>query len=314
MLEELKSKFYSGNKGELIYFLSEIIGKKTPTVKTIKKHCEYSSYISSTNVDALTTFSAYLRFIEIENEKVSLTSEFKSLIADKVLLNQMISEKILKKLMELVPNPNLFHYDIAEHAYRIRNELIPLALGIFRDVLVSLAVFIIKRDDSKTYFLLSESYEDILANAIAETPRKITLEQLLKTLELQAEMGREAELLVMRFETKRLEGKLPKRISEVDVAAGFDIMSYDSINSITFDRFIEVKAVGKSLTFHWTSNEIAKANLLGNQYWLYLVDIQKAKSDEFYEPFVIQNPDSTIVSPSWLRESESFIVRRLDEF
>jgi hypothetical protein len=152
-----------------------------------------------------------------------------------------------------------------------------------------------------------------VVGALTKAHKKLTIEQLKRNLEEQANLGKEAELIVMNYETKRLGNcKSPKLISEVDVAAGFDIMSYESGDSPVFDRFIEVKSKGKNSSFFWTANEIAKAKLLGNRYYLYLVDISQSRTDAHYEPRIINNPVAEIISPNWLLEPKSFFVSHID--
>ena len=45
-----------------------------------------------------------------------------------------------------------------------------------------------------------------------------------------------------------------KRISEIDVSAGYDIVSFNSSQSQKLDRFIEVKAISNN-GFYWSKNE-----------------------------------------------------------
>ena len=81
----------------------------------------------------------------------------------------------------------------------------------------------------------------------------------------------------MKYEKKRLgvegENKV-KRISEIDVTAGYDIVSANSPNSTVANRFIEVKAVSEN-GFYWSKNEYDIAKLLAADYYLYLVDLSK---------------------------------------
>jgi hypothetical protein len=48
----------------------------------------------------------------------------------------------------------------------------------------------------------------------------------------------------MEYERQRLmdKGKSIERISPYDVTAGYDILSYDNVDSTEYDRFIEVKS------------------------------------------------------------------------
>ena len=104
--------------------------------------------------------------------------------------------------------------------------------------------------------------------------------------------------------------KVVRIISEVDVTAGYDIVSFNSPQSQEPDRFIEVKAVSNS-GFHWSKNEYEIAKLHGEKYFLYLIDLSKT-ADAEYNPVIITNPALTVMdSPDWLIEPESYYIRKI---
>lgn len=101
-----------------------------------------------------------------------------------------------------------------------------------------------------------------------------------------------------------------RRISEVDVTAGYDIISYDSVKSKETDRFIEVKAISTS-GFYWSKNEYETAKLKGETYYLYLVDLHKINQPD-YMPEIVQNPAVAIMeSEAWLVEAQSYSIRHI---
>lgn len=83
--------------------------------------------------------------------------------------------------------------------------------------------------------------------------------------EHQELQGERAEQFVLSYEAKRLEGHPTlskiKQISVIDVTAGYDILSYNGVDSEKLDRFIEVKSYLGSPHFYWSQNEIEKARL-----------------------------------------------------
>ena len=92
------------------------------------------------------------------------------------------------------------------------------------------------------------------------------------------------------------------------MAAGYDIVSYDSDEAVEYDRFIEVKSYVGSPHFYWSNNEIETAKLYGNKYYIYLVDASKM-IDEKYVPDIICNPAEEIIeSAKWIVNPISFIV------
>ncbi len=62
------------------------------------------------------------------------------------------------------------------------------------------------------------------------------------------------------------------RVSKEKTDAGYDIASFSGEKiSLIFDRFIEVKATtGNYPMFYWSENEIEKAKIIGEQYFIYL--------------------------------------------
>lgn len=105
-------------------------------------------------------------------------------------------------------------------------------------------------------------------------------------------------------------GEKVRRISEIDVAAGYDIVSFDSNQSLEPDRFIEVKAVSNA-GFYWSRNEYEIAKLKGDTYYLYLVDLNRIDEQD-YSPQMIQNPAVNVMdTDEWFVESQSYYVKHI---
>jgi len=137
-----------------------------------------------------------------------------------------------------------------------------------------------------------------------EISRKMSLQKLLKNLDKQQEQGEKGEKFVINYENNRLKGhpriKDIKQISQIDVCAGFDIVSFDNLNSDNLDRMIEVKTFEGTPHFYWSSNERKQAALIANHYYIYMVDYSKIKTVG-YEPVIIQNPIEYFKNnPQWL--------------
>lgn len=145
------------------------------------------------------------------------------------------------------------------------------------------------------------------------TPRRAkSAERLAADLARQAEAGAAAEIWVVQFERERLSGHplrdQIRRVSEQDVAAGYDIISFASVHSIRHDRFIEVKSHGDRKVFHWSRNEIATAVEFGEDYALYLVDRDRCRLAG-YSPHIITGPTPemfALPNSGWRVEATSF--------
>src|SRR3546814_1902936 len=87
-------------------------------------------------------------------------------------------------------------------------------------------------------------------DANKKTPRRAkSAERLAADLARQAEAGAAAAIWVVQYERERLSGhpmqEQIRRVSEDDVSAGTDLVSFASVHSIRHDRFIEVKSHGE---------------------------------------------------------------------
>ncbi len=101
-------------------------------------------------------------------------------------------------------------------------------------------------------------------------------EDFRKLQERRFEIGQLGEKYIVKYERRNLIkigrndlADKVRRISEEDIGAGYDILSFD-INGGS--KYIEVKTTtGTGSTFELTANELHTAEKLGQQYWLYFV-------------------------------------------
>lgn len=78
------------------------------------------------------------------------------------------------------------------------------------------------------------------------------------------------------------------RISPVDVAAGYDVISVEPDET---PRYIEVKSsTGERLRFEWSAGERRFAAEMGDRYWIYFVPLSDVLQDRSLPIFLIQNP------------------------
>jgi uncharacterized protein DUF3883 len=111
-------------------------------------------------------------------------------------------------------------------------------------------------------------------------PKGMTEEELLHLLDAQRARGRAAEEFVVKLERARLEQEGRRdlaqhviRVSESDIAAGYDIRSFSSNGA---PRYIEVKSsVGRELRFEWSEGERERAASLAGAYWVYFVPLAR---------------------------------------
>ncbi len=139
--------------------------------------------------------------------------------------------------------------------------------------------------------------------------------------QLKEEVGRKAESWVINYERERLREypslqRKIEHVSEVNIGAGYDVLSYEGQQLTGFPaiyRYIEVKAVNLGFSrFYLSRNEIevAKRNL--QRYFLYLVHYQNSHEFSVRNLEIIQNPFENLIlnSQDWNCEVESYMFRK----
>lgn len=199
------------------------------------------------------------------------------------------------------------HYDETKNQFYIYVNHIPLQYMGLAMLMEQTGEF--ERVKAREYFIGIKNYQE----KIKKKP-VVSIEELQKKLLRDSEIGEQAEKFAWEYETIRLKqagiDKEPLRISNIDVMAGYDMVSYESTMSESYDRFIEVKAVSKS-GFFWSRNEYETAKLKGDNYFLYLVDLRKV-DEPGYVPEMIQNPAINIMqADGWFVIAESYNIKRV---
>ena len=112
----------------------------------------------------------------------------------------------------------------------------------------------------------------------------------------------------MKYEKQRLENKTGiDWVAEYSIAEGYDISSFQKIDSEINDCFIEVKSYAGNPYFFWSRNEIDISRIKGENYFLYLVDRNKIKN---YIPLIIQDPYNKVMlnDNEWDKQAEKYKV------
>ncbi len=117
-----------------------------------------------------------------------------------------------------------------------------------------------------------------------------------------AEQGLAAERFVLKYERRRLKGHVflneIDHVALKDVSLGFDILSLNSISDLTFSRKIEVKSWTHTKRFFLSRNEYVAAKKYGQNYFLYLVDMNKIY-EPGYAPEIHADPALLMESGDW---------------
>lgn len=166
---------------------------------------------------------------------------------------------------------------------------------------------------SQELFVVTGTYKAAILQFMDESSdfTDIQFEAQLRDKRLSGEI---AEAFVLHFEIDRLssighrvEAACVNRIGKIRVNAGYDINSFDGKSTrLTHDRFIEVKGSGQAtVRFIWSTNEMKKAEELGDRYWIYFVGgVNRKNSTVTREPIMIQNPISRLAADSRFSRSQ----------
>lgn len=314
MLDALKNLKYHGGKEGLLFFICDVIGNGQIKIRDAEVICAHAPGKHYLSVGDLISYCHALGWIEVSEDVVSISPIIATLLNDKDKLNDALIVSTVNQLFkENVMDSSMFCYDSVQFSYTFKNELLPLSLSSVRNVLISQGFLIPLRDTQGTRFHISPAYDALVAKHCKERRKQLSLEQLKKQLERNELAGEKAELFVLECEKRRLGLPLSekvRRISEIDVTAGYDIVSFDSPQSREPDRFIEVKAVS-SAGFYWSKNEYEIAKLKGDMYYLYLIEIGSIDEQD-YSPQIIQNPAVNVMdAEEWFVEAQSYFIKRV---
>ena len=315
MLDELKNLEYHGGKDGLLFFICDVIGCNGITACDAEIICSHAPGKRLLSVADLVNYCVAFGWIKIESDFLRISPPLTAFINDKNALNEKLIQSTVEHLFESeIFNSCLFSYDVVQSCYSFKNELLPLSFSAVRNVLISQGFLVAERGIQGTRFYIMPIYDSIVAKHCKSKRKQVTIEQLKKQLEANELAGEKAELFVLSFEKTRIGCPLCagiKRISEIDTSAGYDIVSFDSLQSRVPDRFIEVKAVS-SAGFFWSKNEYEMAKLKGEKYYLYLVELSHI-NEPGYAPEMIQNPASNVMnSDSWFVEAQSYHIKRVE--
>lgn len=307
-----------GTKDEVACFLCSIIGSRAISLEDIGTLCSHVRGDLSLKPEALTDFLSFVRIIDLDatNRMVSLPSQYADLADDpEEMIAAVVSATVDELFSRGIITGEHFAYDSARDTYTFNNERLALEWSSVRNLLISCGFLRVRAEDYRTVFEVSSGYEEILGKITQTHRRRISLESLKARILEDEEVGEIAEEYALAYEKERIKDPEKalriKRISMIDVSAGYDIVSFEGPGSEGYDRLVEVKAVSKNSGFYWSKNEMESARLYGVHYHLCLVDLGKI-DDHSYEPYILADPITTVAnSEEWLLEPQSFFVRQV---
>lgn len=267
MLKEISNcrNFLDFNK---MIMLLNLLKSNPYSLQEIRKFFNDNAVILR-NMDDTIILLEIIGILEIKDEICKLVNQ-ECEVEIEYFIQKLLDSIIEKKIVEFSNLDNDCFLAIDYSFYALRNLL--------------LAENIIENYPISNLYLLNSMHLDKYKHFMK---RKFTKEQLIKKLEKQDEYGEQAELFVIDYEKKTLNGKSPiLHVALEDAGAGYDIKSYLEEDSVSHNKFIEVKCfsllTGK---FFISRNEIEVSRKLKDYYFLYLVESTFTR-----QPYIIQNP------------------------
>ena len=324
MLEDLK--IYD-NLGTPRYFWELFYQLKKKGLWTEK---EISLYFFNRIIDDRSIFDGCVPLLKLskiiyvteKSNEIEIMFPYRNIFHSEQLCQQKLLEGFLLALRRDENFYNILSsewcsYDIIYKAVQIDYSAFGLRYANIRKLLIDFDFLRPHPDFPHKKLLVNPGWKKYFDNMFAPEirKRKIGIEELRKNIEQQQMNGEEAEKFVLEFERSRLNKKDGiEWIAPYDSGAGFDILSFDKLESNKNDRFIEVKSFAGSPYFYWSKNEIEKAKKLSNQYFLYLVDRDKI-SEVNYTPIMIKNPNCNIFSDkNWGGDVQSWFFSYENNF
>lgn len=264
---------------------------------------KYNRY--SINFKDTLSFLYGIRLINYKDKKIVLKKIYQDFLIlyklsgydDKILRDFFIKEFVFKEnfLADYIDNfLSNFIYDNSTYKFKVKSPQKILYSGI-RNFLSELGF--LKIDLEHGIYTISQQFFETYRKKSYK--KKLTLAKLKNIIKEKEQLGYDAELIIIDFEKKKLS-KLKfllqkiEHISQYDVNAGYDIKSYkdkldDNLKPIPI--FIEVKAVPFwNYEFNWTKNEINKAKILKEKYYLYLLPVLSRKNFDIENLKIIEDP------------------------
>ena len=229
--------------------------------------------------------------------------DFKQSIFKKLSMNDNYASLIKNYLINFSLDSNsVYSFKPQNYYNRATSDL--------RNFLISTQII---KEDNNRYILLDENIYTLFKKKIRSP------DVLKKILEQQEKFGLEAENVVFKYEKnklKKLDKNLsPIHISQEDVDAGYDILSYEKHKDTFKKIFIEVKGISRSdYRFYLSINESVVAEKYKEDYYLYLIprDFSKPEKFDLTKMIKINNITKNVLDnkKEWKISTSTFLIKK----
>lgn len=276
---------------------------------------------SALNFNETIDFMQELNLLRIRGNKVVVKPKYRELAKDirhSQRPEQLVREFILSHLFNQRSSFSGYVHDFMSkfHFKDEQCEFAPDAMqrleySGLRNFLIDLEF--LKLDPTEMKYIILPEYAPIYADLMK--PKHMSPDGFIKIQQKRTEIGKAAELQIIKYEKKRLR-KFPQLVEKIehiatkDVVAGYDIKSFEGKrdeSGLYIPRFIEVKAVScYDYRFNWTKNEIETSKRLGQNYFLYLLPVLGKNGFDLESLKMIKDPYLNVYEndTKWVRTDE----------
>ena len=229
--------------------------------------------------------------------------DFKQSIFKKLSMNDNYASLIKNYIINFSQDSNsVYSFKPQNYYNRATSDL--------RNFLISTQII---KEDNNRYILLDENIYNLIKKKIRSP------DVLKKILEQKEKFGLEAENVVFQYEKnklKKLDKNLkPIHISQQDVDAGYDILSYEKHKDTFKKIFIEVKGISRSdYRFYLSINESMVAEKYKEDYYLYLIprDFSKPEKFDLTKMIKINNITKNVLDnkKEWKISTSTFLIKK----
>lgn len=299
------------------------------TVSTLVKHCRSVALGGQrADYDEVISHCKLAGLLQVHDAKVRISSlgkrflsaNPKSFFEITSSQKQLLIERIVFKGGWNITSRDLFGFFVLNQNLEIYefskvDRSLPLDMVSSAHLFKHLGVLV----ESEEALRVDRRYSQFVYELMMDS-RTLSELELERILAENRKLGVRGENAVVEFEKKRLmalgkevQAALVRRISVIDVAAGYDIESFDGdSDELIPNRFIEVKSTSKpEVRFYWTRNEREIAVKLNQRYWIYvLVGMLDGRTYDC-QPIMIQDPAREIPNNAFLTmEAHTYFINQ----
>jgi len=227
MLNERIERFSEIADSKGLFFVWESVGQGVVSINSLTQLRSHHTGKLCLNILPTLLLLEDMGYVSVDGDNIEVKTTFKKFEDEEAFVASFSDILVDYLLEEDVISLESLKYNSQEDSFVLARNGIKYKHAAYRNLLLSLGI-LTKREDGS--FIFEKKLDTIIEIAPSINKQK-SEERLLQELEQQRLEGLAGEMFVLRYERNRLVGhpfvdKI-KQISVIDVAAGYDIISFD---------------------------------------------------------------------------------------